>query len=520
MVEMYDQLVGKKVITADAHQRAMAEACGTLLTQIRKEADEGKWQTSVGDPPAVLSSSTASATSSSSAFSSWGSSPAAAQCSTSPRWQRPWSALAQRFLTFPVSRAVGLLEAENLGVVEKRGLYLWGDVGVGKTMVLDLFDLCETPLPKRRAHLHSFMTEVSDRLVIASDALQRRRRAARTKREKAALATVRPIDLVVEEVLATSPVLCFDEFQTFDVAHAALLASFFSEAFARGLFLLTTSNCPPEEICHVSSSYSNFLPRLQAYCDVVHSGPIRDYRQRPKSESCHDNVFIFPSTTETAERLLKRVTGGFVGAEPEWVKEDHTLWHHGRSTIIPYRCGGVAVFDYSDICGYKQNLASCDYELLARSFHTVMITNVPQIGMINRNAAHQFVVLVDELYQCNVKLLFTSQVPWQRLLDTKSFWTGVGQLGEGNNDDDDDDRHHHFGDDGDGAVGASAEYYTEGEDDRSGYAAVYTFRNDEEVRSFARIRSRLQEMGTASYLTRDHAHFVVSDYDFTTLTAR
>ncbi|TPP49461.1 AFG1-like ATPase family protein [Leishmania donovani] len=469
VVEAYEQLARKGVITADARQRYMSEACTSLLQFIHQcYADEAAGKVSPYTRPCMSASDERG---------HW------VQASRSLR-RSIWASLAkQARRAFPdsVTRTLGLLEAENIGVVEKRGLYLWGDVGIGKTMILDLFDLCATPYAKRRSHLHSFMSELEDRLFRAEMALTRRRRSAVSPKEKRALDAVRPINVVVQEVLHETPILCFDEFQTFDVAHAALLAAFFSEALREGLFLITTSNRPPEDLC------------------------------REAAERHHQLIFLHPNTKANVERLMRRVEHAFGagGGELAWIKED-TLWHHGRSVVIPLRCAGCAVFDFTDICGAREGLSSADIQLIALQFHTVIVTNVPQMGNVSSNAAHQFVVLVDEMYQNNVKLLFTSSVPWTHLMDSTYSTSDVRALADVDS-----------GRGGDATCSAGGsfgtEVYSEGEDDRSGHAASYNFRNEEELMSFARIRSRLNEMGSASYLLRDHRHFTYKE-DFEALS--
>ncbi|CAJ1038821.1 AFG1-like ATPase, putative [Leishmania shawi] len=499
VVEAYEQLTRKGVIVADARQRHMLEACTPLLQYIHQcYADEAVGKISPYTRACVPPHGEGG------------------------YWAQVWRLLQNSIratLAKQVRRAfpdsgictLDLLEAENIGVVEKHGLYLWGDVGIGKTMTLDLFDLCSTPYAKRRSHLHSFMTELEDRLFRAELALTQRRRSAVSPKEKEELRAIRPINLVVQEVLHETPILCFDEFQTFDVAHAALLAAFFTEAFRQGLFLITTSNRPPEDLCRTSASFNAFLPVLRQHCRVLHCANIRDYRVKRAAERHHEQIFLHPNTKANVERLLRRVEHalGTRGADSVWVRED-TLWHHGRSVVIPLRCGGCAVFDFTDICGAREGLSSADIQLVALQFHTIIVTNVPHMGNMSTNASHQFILLVDEMYQSNVKLLFTSLVPWNHLMDPTYTTSNVRGLV--------DDDSCGGGGTTDSAGGSlEAEVYSEGEDERSGYTAHYNFRNEEEVVSFARIRSRLNEMGTASYLLRDHRHYVVTDFDFSAL---
>ncbi|CCW63203.1 unnamed protein product [Phytomonas sp. EM1] len=475
VTELYDQLVRKGIISFDPGQRTITESCEPLISLINRYKDGPSL------PPAQLSSS--------------------AHHHSLVAAKHLWYVIKRfaskaTYLLVPNARNRSLEVSHPvcLGALEKRGLYIWGSVGIGKTMVLDLFDMCDLPLPKRRSHLHSFITDISNRLVKAELDLRQRRLAAQSPSDKARLAHVYPMDLVVDDVLRESPILCFDEFQTFDVAHAAILASFFRNAFAKGIFFITTSNRSPEDICKVSSSFTQFLPMLRAYCHIFHAENIKDYRYKPVKEHHHANVFLYPNTKANAEQMLQRLNRGLKTSHggPQWM-EDYTLWHHSRCMVIPYYANGVAVLDFQDVCGGRQGLSPVDFENLAHHAHTVFITNVPRISTANRNAAHQFIVLVDELYQHNVKLLFTSEVPWYQLLEPEGHFTGAN------------------------ALGPSINYYSEGEDDRSGYTAVYSFQNEEEFISFTRIKSRLHEMGCKSYLLRQHERFVVSDFDFNSL---
>ncbi|CAD2213314.1 AFG1-like ATPase, putative [Angomonas deanei] len=469
VAEAYEQLVRRGAIENNPHQRRMAESCTPLLNMIRSSSVHPV-------KPTLTTSHNVSnlQTNFKGMFSSF-----------QDRLQRALAPenSSSMAIDFPY------METVNIGVVEKRGLYLWGDVGIGKTMVLDLFFGCETKLPKRRAHLHSFMSDIAERLVQADLTLKEMKKKA-TPSDLARLKALRPMDLVVADILTESPILCFDEFQTFDVAHAALLAAFFKTAFHRGLFLITTSNRHPEELCKVSSSFSSFLPILNAYCEIVHCGDIPDYRTPLEWERRHDNVFLYPGNKSVSEAVLKRLERGIQGREVHWIKDDY-LYHHGRTTRIPYHCGGIAMFDFQDICGDRLDLASIDFQLLAKAYHTIFISNVPQIGTSNRNAAQQFVILVDELYQHRVKLVMTCKVPWSHLLDTTDFFTGLTPIGKG-----------------------SDAYYSDGDDDRIGMSAVYDFKNEEEIMSFSRIKSRLNEMGSRRYLLQDHTDFVVCDFNF------
>ncbi|RHW68639.1 ATPase [Trypanosoma brucei equiperdum] len=468
--EMYNCLVQKGVLREEPGQRLMVQACTKLANSIKvRESSSGK---KGAEPPLAKGSGGKGTFANSGGYSGITSSYArleTCRALAQSLW-RAGSHFLRRASPDTVTRDIKVHWPENLGVDKRTGLYLWGDVGIGKTLVMDLFELSEIPhVSKRRVHLHSFMCDLVKRLQKAETELRDHR--------------LRPMDTVVNDILQESPILCLDEFQTIDVTHASLLAGFFSIALPRGLILFATSNRPPQDLTSISDSFARCVPLLWYYCDIVHCENIRDYRENA-STGHHDAIFLHPNTIEAAAQLVRRVERGISGSRT-WVKGE-TIWLYGRELVVPYHCGGIALFDFRDICGA---LGPPDFQCLAKTFHTVIITNIPQISRLNRNAAQQFVILVDELYQFNVKLLFTSEVPWGQLLRD-----GLGE-----------------------SPSVADSCYSEGEDERSGYAAYYGFRNEEELLSFNRIASRLKEMGCRHYLLRDHNHFVVLDYNFAAL---
>lgn len=468
VVEMIDQLVAKGVLQKDPRQRDMAEMCTPLLKAVQ-EAAAGRATGVAAQEP----------------IGDW-------RTQTLKRARQFFSVLASKYkaqLLDKKTTAIDVQWPENVGVAPSisSGLYIWGDVGIGKTMVLDLFEMCPTPqFAKRRVHLHSFMTMLSDRL----HSVERAQRAAKHASSPSMMR--RPIDVVVDEIVGETPILCFDEFQTFDVAHAALLAEFFSLAFQRGIFLMTTSNRPPHELFHLSSTFGSFLHVLYQHCNVVHCGGIQDYRCAAALRGAYHNLmFLSPASDENEKTLLSRVQRAL---------PDGSSWSYGiemplygRVAIVPRVCGGVAVFDFPHICGKGQMLGPQDFQLFAKSFHTVVILNVPQIGVVSKNAAKQFIVLVDELYQYKVKLLFTSSVQWERLFDLVDVVSGKA------------------------AEPLAEDAYTQGADERTFGDYLDTACSEEELLSFARVKSRLYEMGSQQYLHSHHVDFHVDDFDVSAL---
>jgi predicted ATPase len=225
---------------------------------------------------------------------------------------------------------------------------------------------------------------------------------------------------------------------------------------------------------------------------VVRCHGIPDYR-RGAAHHCHGHVFLFPNTRENERKLIERVERGLasksdvavVSARVTW-KADVRLQHYGRDLLIPISHGGVAVFPFSHICGTVQSLGPPDFQLLAQTFHTVLIFDVPQLSKVSRNAAKQFIVLVDELYQHRVKLLFTSACPWKELFEGETF-------------------------------GDDEKYYDSEYDERTPFGVESPWGNEEERLSFGRIASRLHEMGSEGYLNSDHNNFVITDFDTSAL---
>lgn len=357
-----------------------------------------------------------------------------------------------------------------------QGVYLYGGVGVGKTMIMDLFELTTTEEPKRRVHLHSFMSFLQKELHKETTSQRSLQPHERTT----------PMENVARRIVQETPILCFDEFQTFDVSHAALLASFFTYAFQFGVFLVATSNKEPSQLMNLSSSFDAFVPMLYHHCAVIElSGS--DHRNRSLNR-CDKAVYRHPNTEENSEALYKMVAAGF-GNPPEWRSGYTGVSSFGRELVSPMFTDGVVMYRFSNLCTEAAMFGPTDFQLIARTFHTVILLDVPQIGAVSKNAAKQFIILVDELYQHNVKLCMTTSVPWKNMFEA--------------NDENPDER----------------DYYTHGEDERTAFISetTGTFRSNEEILSFERIASRLNEMATMEYLLAPHTEFVVSDFNFEAL---
>jgi cell division protein ZapE len=269
-----------------------------------------------------------------------------------------------------------------------KGLYVWGDVGRGKTMLMDLFFAASEVRRKRRVHFHEFMASVHERV--------REIRHALTMGE---LANGDPIRHVADEIAEETWLLCFDEFHVTDIADAMILGRLFTRLFEQGVVLVATSNVAPEDLYYEGLNRALFLPfirLLQQHVDVVQLAARTDYRL----EKLEGMATWYVPADEDAEVALdiawQKFTGGFEGAPVD-------LKMPGRILHVPEAAMGVARFTFGQLC--EQPLGANDYLRLAREFHTLIIDRIPVMHHANRNAAKRFIILIDTLYENAVKLV-------------------------------------------------------------------------------------------------------------------
>jgi cell division protein ZapE len=268
------------------------------------------------------------------------------------------------------------------------GVYLWGGVGRGKSMLMDLAFAHIDIRPKRRVHFNEFMLETHERL-----------RVVREREEGD------PIEPVAEQIAAEAKLLCFDEMQVTNPADAMILSRLFGKLLAEGVKVVTTSNRRPRDLYKDGLNRDLFLPfidLIEREMLVVEVNGPTDYRL---DRLAGVEVWHVPNGTEATAALSRaffQLTDYPVEDRAKVPSEDIDVGA-GRTLHVPKSLKGVAVFSFKRLCGEPRGAA--DYLAIARRYHTVIIVGIPVMGREMRNEAARFVTLIDALYEHKVKLL-------------------------------------------------------------------------------------------------------------------
>jgi cell division protein ZapE len=284
------------------------------------------------------------------------------------------------------------------GAESPRGLYLWGDVGRGKTMLMDLFFAATPVARKRRAHFHEFMADVHTRI-----------HAARTATREGAAVNGDPVRTVADDIAREARLLCFDELYVTDIADAMILSRLFERLFARGVVLVATSNVPPERLYENGLNRALFVPfirLLQERMEVVELAARADFRLEKLGGVDVWHVPADAAGAAAIEAAWRRLAGPDGGAPLE-------LPLLGRHIYVPRAGGGAARFSFADLC--EAPLGAGDFVHIARSFHTVVVENIPVIETSHVNEAKRFILLIDTLYDYAVKLIASAAAEPDRL---------------------------------------------------------------------------------------------------------
>jgi cell division protein ZapE len=280
---------------------------------------------------------------------------------------------------------LGRLVGRPDGGAPVRGVYLWGGVGRGKTFLMDLFH-AGLHVPSRREHFHRFMKGVHGHL-----------HELRSVED--------PLPRVAAGIAADARVLCLDELFVSDIADAMILSGLFESLVAQGVTLVFTSNSPPSGLYRDGLQRQRFLPAialLEQHCEVINVDAGQDYRLRQLEKAPLYLDARLPGTRSLLEHRFKDLGGPSGQAAGEIEVE-------GRAIPCLARADEVIWFDFASLCDGPRSQS--DYVELARDFHTVLISDVPQLDALQDNAARRFIALVDEFYDRGVKLMLAAHAP-------------------------------------------------------------------------------------------------------------
>jgi cell division protein ZapE len=272
-----------------------------------------------------------------------------------------------------------------------KGIYLWGAVGRGKSMLMDLFFAAAETHPKRRVHFHEFMLDIHA--------------AIHTHRSRSG---DDPIPVVAGQVAASARLLAFDELQVRDVADAAILSRLFAVLFDAGVTIVATSNRPPHDLYKDGLNRQLFLPfiaMIEAKLDVLGLNGPTDYRLDRLGGGPTYFTPNGPAATSALSAAFFRLTD-YPVEDRAHVPTETLAVVGGRELFVPKSLKGVAVFSFARLC--KKPLGAADYLAIAQHFHTVILVGVPKLSPELRNEAARFVTLIDALYEYKVKLLIAA----------------------------------------------------------------------------------------------------------------
>ncbi|KAI9753764.1 MAG: putative E3 ubiquitin-protein ligase [Chaenotheca gracillima] len=361
-----------------------------------------------------------------------------------------------------------------------KGLYLYGDVGSGKTMLMDMYyeTLPSNVVSKTRIHFHNFMQDVHRRL------------HALTMEHGGDFDAV---PFVAADLAERGRILCFDEFQCTDVADAMILRRLLESLMAHGVVLVTTSNRHPDDLYKNGIQRESFIPcitLLKTRLHVINLDSPTDYRKIPRPPS---GVYHFPIDKAAASHAEKwfRFLGDPTHDPPH--RATHRIW--GRDIDVPRASGKAAMFTFDELIGRPTGAA--DYLELMRSYDAFIIKDVPGMTYRERDLARRFITFIDAVYESRAKLVLTTAVPLSQLFISREEMHDVATANPSAMPSAQSDSH----------TGAEVDDVLRSLVDDLGLSMSMMqksglFSGDEEKFAFARALSRLSEMGSVEWVER------------------
>jgi len=273
-----------------------------------------------------------------------------------------------------------------------KGLYVYGEVGRGKTMLMDLFFETSAVIRKRRVHFHEFMADVHERVYVYRQEIKNGEANEHD-----------PIQRTAAAIAEESWLLCFDEFHITDIADAMILGRLFTRLFELGVVVVATSNLAPSDLYKDGLNRALFLPfiaLLERHCEVVQLEARVDFRLEKLTGVPTWYVPDDAKAGSALDEAWRRLAGGHAGVPQELTVKGHPV-------RVPKAAMGVARFSFDDLCA--QPLAAGDYLRIAHEFHTVIVDHIPVMDYARRNEAKRFIILIDTFYDNAVKLLASAR---------------------------------------------------------------------------------------------------------------
>ncbi|XP_045467768.1 putative ATPase N2B [Harmonia axyridis] len=284
-----------------------------------------------------------------------------------------------------------------------KGLYIYGAVGGGKTMLMDLFYNCCNIDKKSRVHFNEFMVNVHKQIHAIKNKYGPQFRSNSKPFD--------PIPIVAQEITDGSWLICFDEFQVTDIADAMILKRLFTQLFANGVVVVATSNRKPDDLYKNGLQRSNFIPFipiLKRYCDVYNLDSGIDYRVK----SMKNKRIMYFVKSDYKLDPVSPIFKLLVSKENDVVRTK-TFTILNRNVTFCKACGGVLESSFDELC--SRPLGSNDYLHLTQFFHTIIIRDVPQLSLKLKSETRRFINMIDSFYDNRLRIIITSSVPLEDL---------------------------------------------------------------------------------------------------------